>query len=779
MRLARTLAAVVAALLAVATAAHAGEAPANNWKKVAERTGGARMLVWSPKLKRLIFYSPGASLGTDGPAGYDFQSFDPTSGKWSNELPDAAKGRVGDDGAVRHVKHKTPYFAMKDGDDLVRPNPRQMRLYRHFALAPWDGCIYMLVCGRTLKYDPAKREWTSMEPKTAPMPQVKAPGASLCWSSMCADPVNKEILLFGGGGLWTPDGSPGTWVYSPEKNEWRKLAPKTPPPPRALPSMVYDPATKKIVLFGGDRLDMIYADTWVYDCGTREWEEKKPDLSPSPRFASVFVRMPKSGKLVLVGGKATSSKGGAYGGNHQSLPFDAWTYYVEKNEWSLLLRPASGADAPRAATFRAGNVAIQGDVADDDTIYVVGSGKERGGHSLWSLRLDPTKIDAAGTKELGVEPGTRGLRTGPYDPEWYTEDVPPPDPAKAAEILKNLPANEFVSIECPKWPKNRRGGGWSTTTIDTDRDQILNISGGHVAYFGSDVAHYDIRTNRWSISFRGSFPLEFCGGLDGPGSWGFDGAPWGNHNYHAYTYDPTLKRMVYVKDGWTIFYDPARKKWPHEEKFHAVPGNGSKYTTYLLSTPKGVVSWSNPNAGIHRLEGGKKWVALEKNGALPGVLCDGSAAVYDSKRDRLLMVSTTGDRKKAMPRGQVWSYDFKTGKAGPLNPVNRDALVCGRFAREAVYLPEDDVMLVGYRLKVGEKIVVPLYDCAKNQWLGAELKGSEIITSRLGCGVCLGLAYDPKRNLVWAVDCVLGRKKPGLRALRLDMKTLKAAPLGG
>jgi hypothetical protein len=88
------------------------------------------------------------------------------------------------------------------------------------------------------------------------------------------------------------------------------------------------------------------------------------------------------------------------------------------------------------------------------------------------------------------------------------------------------------------------------------------------------------------------------------------------------------------------------------------------------------------------------------------------------------------------------------------------------------------MMLVGYRLKIGEKFVVPLYDCAKNQWLGAEIAGSEIISGKTGCAVCLGLTYDPKRGLVWALDCVMRRKKGTLRVLSLDTGSLKAEPFG-
>src|SRR5690606_6261034 len=92
-----------------------------------------------------------------------------------------------------------------------------------------------------------------------------------------------------------------------KKNEWKNLDPQVQPPPRALSPMVYDATTKKIVLFGGERLDMLYADTWVYDCATRTWEERKPAVSPSPRFGHALLHLPKSGKIVLLGGVGYTS----------------------------------------------------------------------------------------------------------------------------------------------------------------------------------------------------------------------------------------------------------------------------------------------------------------------------------------------------------------------------------------------------------------------------------------------------------------------------------------
>ena len=74
------------------------------------------------------------------------------------------------------------------------------------------------------------------------------------------------------------------------------------PPPRANSRLAYDPVAKKVVLFGGDRLDQLLADTWTFDVTTRQWQQQKPELSPSPRAGHALFWLRAAEKLLLVGG---------------------------------------------------------------------------------------------------------------------------------------------------------------------------------------------------------------------------------------------------------------------------------------------------------------------------------------------------------------------------------------------------------------------------------------------------------------------------------------------
>lgn len=749
----------------------------NRWSKVSEDglgPGFSPGLIWSPELKKFIFFGGTVSHSFTGERPYDVMSFDPIEKIWKNDLPKGAENRGGETGNVKDIPFKSPYYAFGDNEKLQRPNPRHMCLWYQYAYAPWDNKIYALICGRVLSYDVKERIWKETGAPVGPMPLSQTHRQSLSWSALCADPINKEILLFGGCGVLTPDGSPGTWVYSTEKNEWRKLELKVEPPPRALSPMLFDPGSKKIVLFGGDRLDQLYADTWVYDCATRLWEEKKPAVSPSPRFGHSLIYLPKSGSIILIGGSGYSSSTSYNTMLYKPLPFEMWKYDMAANDWKLIQRFEK--DGPPVYP----NCAATAVSSDMDTIMWVGPGTIKGSaHSSWLCQIDPSKIDSEGTIKYGVKPETLEFRNNSFDPEWYAKDVHPADPIVVDKIYKELASNSWTALQCPRWPENRQGGGWSTVTLDTDKDQILHMGGGHSSYFGNDMAHYDIKNGRWSIACRPQFALEFNYDLNGPGLWGFNGAPWGNHNYHAYAYDPTIKRVVYIKGNMTLLYDPETRTWPFAEKAENLPFVASKYINYLCTTPVGVYCWtqtkeSQSKFGLWKIENGKSWKEIKTSGEpLPPTICDSSTITYDSKRDRFLFTTTIA---KEESQGQIWSIDLKTLEVKKLNPTGMEFIKVKRFARESAYLPKSDSVMFGFLLQQEAGLVVPFYDCDKNTWLGSKMTGSDFFNrGAAGSSVDLGLVYDSKRDVVLSTLCNL---KPGsLNVVRIDSTTLGAVPL--
>lgn len=750
----------------------------NEWNKISEGDLGPGFspgVVWSPELQRFIYFCGSISHEFKDERPYDVMSLDLAQRQWLNDLPFGIERPERKVGNVIDIGFKSPYFEMHDKNGTTRPNRRHMCLWYNYTIAPWDGKVYMLLCGRLITYDPKTRVWADTNAPAGPMPKTRSHRESLSWSALCADPVNKEILLFGGCGItYTPDASPGTWIYSVDKNAWKKLDLTIEPPPRALSPMVFDPATKKIMLFGGDGLSNLYADTWIYDCPTRTWEEKRPKIGPSPRFGHALVRLPKKGKIVLLGGKGYTSSTDYLATLYRPLPFEAWTYDIADNNWTLIRHFSDSGPADYRSR---GSSPAAAAAADDDTIIWIGPGTVKGSvHSSWRWQPPVTPGNTSETLKFGVPPGTLEYRTGPYDPQWYTNKAPARDPSVNGSALNNLPSNQWVALSPPKRPHNRMGGGWSTVTLDTHRNQLLHMGGGHSSYFGNDVAHYDILTNRWTIANRPQFALEYNYDLDGPGLWAFNGAPWGNHNYQAYEYDSTIQRMVYIKGDMTMFYDPVRRTWPFEEKFGNLPFRPSKYNNYLVATPRGVVCWAPKRSnsslyGLWRLNK-STWVEIQVSGeALPPAVTDGSTITYDSKRDRLLF-TTSGTNEI---QGQIWAFDFQNNKVHALDPQGMSALKTKRFARESVYLSKNDQLLFGFLISNGAEMLVPIYDCATNRWMGAIIPGSGFLANgKSGASVDLGLTYDPARDLVWGILNNLGAKN-AINVLRVDTHSLSIA----
>ncbi|MCE9606363.1 MAG: hypothetical protein K8U03_15820 [Planctomycetia bacterium] len=745
--------------------------PAGEWSKLVEDGIGPRQspaLFWSPERGRFVLLGGIVSHEQKGTYPYGVLTFDAARQQWQNDLPPGAEKRGGEVGPVIDPGFKSPYFELIDRDGIVRPHPHHALLGDQFAYAPWDGKVYALICGRTLRYDPVARGWLDLQPTGGPAPLSRSYKESLNWGALCADPVNREIVLCGGCGLSVDGAGPGTWVYSTEKNEWRDLKLRVQPPSRALSPLVFDPVSKKILLFGGDGLDQLRADTWLYDPATRTWEERTPPIGPSPRFGHALLYLPQSRKLLLVGGNGYTSSVSYQALLYRPLPWEMWTYDAVADAWELIQHAEQ--DVPRPNPVRELAAAVND---RDELLLVTTRQGNQTPPATWRCAVDTSRTDRAATLRRGVKPHTIEHRTGPYDPAWYEQDVPPADPKETATILERLPVNRWTAIECPKWPHNRMGGGWSTVAFDSDRDQILHLGGGHSSYFGNDVAHYDIATARWSIACRPQFALSYNYDLSGPGPWAFNNAPWGNHNYRAYTYDPVCKRLVNLRaPNHTLCYDPIARKWPSGEQV-AAPWPVSKYTSVVCSTPRGVVAWvQNPDQwkmGLFLLEKGRIWTPLPVNGdSLPHTVTDGSTLTYDAKRNQLLM-TTSSDQE---PLGQLWTYDLTTGRVVKRNPIGMKALPGKRFAREAVFLPHDDLVLFGYRFNGA----TPIYDPTSNTWSTVELPGSEFMTrTEPGASVDLGLAYDPKRGLVWAVMCQL---KPGaLQLLRVDRSSLSLKPL--
>ena len=97
--------------------------------------------------------------------------------------------------------------------------------------------------------------------------------------------------------------------------------------------LVYDPVTKLYVLFGGDHLDYLSNDTWVFDPAKSKWLQRHPQGAPPPRANHRMMSI-GDGQIKLVGGYTYTSNTDYLGGQYADLNDREWVYDIAKNVWS-------------------------------------------------------------------------------------------------------------------------------------------------------------------------------------------------------------------------------------------------------------------------------------------------------------------------------------------------------------------------------------------------------------------------------------------------------------
>src|SRR4029079_2037826 len=101
---------VVLSLSLLVSALQAAEP--NQWLKASDNglgPGFSPAVVWSPELKRFVFFCGAVSHMFTGERPYDVRSCDPADGLWRNDLPKGAENRGSETGNVKDVSFKSPY----------------------------------------------------------------------------------------------------------------------------------------------------------------------------------------------------------------------------------------------------------------------------------------------------------------------------------------------------------------------------------------------------------------------------------------------------------------------------------------------------------------------------------------------------------------------------------------------------------------------------------------------------------------------------------------------
>ncbi len=157
--------------------------------------------------------------------------------------------------------------------------------------------------------------WTNVTDGRAPSPRG---GGGLAY-----DETDGYLLLFGGYTLPSNVGLNDSWNYS--HGSWTRLSPVKSPTARLEFGMVYDAASRQVVLFGGQNSSTgkTYSDSWTFSAGA--WTQALIVGGPPGRAAAGMTYSYSLGKIVLFGG-------------FNSTPYhtlgDTWTFTL--GAWTLV-----------------------------------------------------------------------------------------------------------------------------------------------------------------------------------------------------------------------------------------------------------------------------------------------------------------------------------------------------------------------------------------------------------------------------------------------------------
>ncbi|MHC4405984.1 MAG: Kelch repeat-containing protein [Planctomycetota bacterium] len=734
--------------------------PANRWVLIhSEDNSGGKVfarVVAAENVGRLYLWGTGGKKPARNVfLRYELESLDPADPVWLPAFPQSVAslwtaerfppfriyGQTGPDGLnydegprLKCVGgyHATNRIMWWDFDGVERPSP-----IHTFNMACWDSRRTRIVYysdGCTFAVDPATNSWTDLEAKNHPLTC-----RTVAWASMGYNPNGDEIVLFGGGLATNPAGGAPTWIYDCAANVWRRPRLEIEPPLRCNAAVVYDPASRSMVLFGGYNQAAALNDTWVYDCRQGCWEERRPSIAPPPMAAPAVAVVPGGGKILVCGCDARKVK--LHHATSTSAVKETWVYDVADNSWapvdaSLKLqgyRWLTATGSPRHGA-----------------VFLVAFGPER---RTYAFRYDPA-VSAVALP--GAPPGTVAWKYP--EQKQSLEQAPAPNPIDHAKRLASLPTNRFVDAKPPGMLISKT---WSTAVIDTDRSEVIYTGGGHSGYSGNDVARYSIAENRWSLNFPPRFPPFLEGTNAGIFGWSYGMMPFSQHTYLWYGYDPTSKTVVYLArpslfDGLDVrlgngphdafvyhakehgyaswVYDSAGKKM-HKPSFGRPFAN--PWHLSVIGTPHGVYAACSNRLYHGKVEGktGRvRWKLIDPDYPEPRdeirYHYEFQPLVYDARRDRLIQLK--GDASRV----DVYSRPLAPGGEWKQLTIEGTAAI----GREAVYVPRHDAVLW-----LGNEQLFSL-DCAAGRMAELEV---DLPDGRYGHECAM--VYDPEHDVCVAL----------------------------
>ena len=237
-------------------------------------------------------------------------------------------------------------------------------------------------------------------------------------SVLIYDPATRQLLLFGGAGangLYLGD----TWTWNGRAWTQRRsgLGVGQGPAPRILASAAYDPATRQVVVFGGKNVNGLLSDTWAWTpspTSTGAFWQRIGGAHPTPRTGAALAYSGLAKGMVLFGGDGIDSAAAGSGGGYTSG--ETWT--LGPHGWAQRSGPGDLVDAKMAYDAATGQVLMTG--LFDPSFSPPCAGPPACGNSAKSTSVSWMQTwawnGARWSPQPGLEPPARTNMSLAYDP---------------------------------------------------------------------------------------------------------------------------------------------------------------------------------------------------------------------------------------------------------------------------------------------------------------------------------------------------------------------------
>jgi len=268
-----------------------------------------------------------------------------------------------------------------------------------------------------------------------------------------------------------------------QAQNWIDITPALGPAPtaRAWSSAVFDPVSRKMIIFAGEDATSRLNDIWQFDIDTHIWTDITPSSGPSPalRRTPVSVFDPSGQRMVTWSGQGSST-----------FFNDVWSFDLTANTWSEYT-PTGG--PPNIRYGAAGGF----DPVSADLVTFAGFTNMGRFHDVW-------RVDATGSAWTDVSPGTgpleRCLHSASYDSQenrlimYGGQNAGPQADIWAFDLTLNT-WTELTPAVSP-------GGRWFATHVYDATNHRATIFGGNTgSAVTNEVWVFDLYSELWTQLF--------------------------------------------------------------------------------------------------------------------------------------------------------------------------------------------------------------------------------------------------------------------------------------